>query len=144
MCPHPREQRAVTASTTGNAEPVLRTRCPSAWRQQQAAQGISRETVFAFCFVFIFNQGVGSSVPVLPRGEIHPSAVASGMGRPVRSTGAPGGEQEAACVQVVVRTNAGWTELRVCHVNEPDLAGHALCNKQSFADAPRVCAAPQL
>lgn len=83
-------------------------------------------------------------MPALPRCEIWLSAVASGMRKPIRNTGALGREQEVACVQVVVQTNTGWTEPRICRVNYPDLADQVLHKKQSFPDTPRVCAAPQL
>lgn len=78
------------------------------------------------------------------RCEIQLSAVSSGMRRPVRNTGALGREQKVAYVQVVVGTNTGWTEPRICHVNYPDLADQVLQKKQSFPDTPCVCAAPQL
>lgn len=83
-------------------------------------------------------------MPALPRCEIRLSAVASGMRRPIRNTGALGREQKVAYVQVVVWTNTGWTEPRICHVNYPDLADQVLHKKQSFPDTPRACAAPQL
>lgn len=65
-------------------------------------------------------------MPALPRCEIWLSAVAAGMRKPVRNTGALGREQEVTYVQVIVWTNGGWTEPRICHINNPDLAAQVL------------------
>lgn len=82
-------------------------------------------------------------MPALPRCEIWLSAVASGMRKPI-NPGAFGREEEEAYVQVVVWTNTGWTEPRICHINYPDLADQVLHKTQSFPDTPCVRAAPQL